>query len=229
MTITIHRDILQGTDEWLQLRCGILTASEMSKLITAKTLKPAANDHSRAIVWEKTSQRITGELEPGFMSDDQIRGIEHEPIARDYYRKIQDGVDEVGFITREFDFGVIGCSPDALVGEDGGWEVKCPRAKAHIKTLLTGEVPDEYVMQVQTSLLVSGRKWWDFSSFFAGLDMVTIRVYPDEAIHAAIMSAAEGFEQAVKKNIDNWNNRAQSGARLVPTEKIEEGVEVYLG
>lgn len=228
MTITVYDNVLQGTDEWLQLRCGILTASEVSRLITAKTLKPAVNDHSRAIVWEKTSQRILGEIEDGYMSDDQIRGIEHEPVARDYYRKIQGDVKEVGFITREFDFGVIGCSPDALVGDNGGWEVKCPRAKTHIKTLLTGQVPDEYVMQVQTSLLVSGREWWDFSSFFAGLDMPTIRVYPDAAIHEAIINAARGFYDAVNKNLDNWNRRGDSELRLVPTEKIVEQ-EVFLG
>lgn len=34
MTITIHRDLEQGSDEWHALRCGILTASEMKFALT---------------------------------------------------------------------------------------------------------------------------------------------------------------------------------------------------
>lgn len=226
--LKIYEDVPQGTDEWLALRCGILTASEVSKLITAKTLKLATNDHSRALVMEKTAQRITGEIEPQFVGDDQIRGIEQEPVARDYYRKIQENVREVGFITRDFGGFVVGCSPDALVGDDGGWEVKCPRQKGHISTVISGEVPEIYTLQVQTSLLVTGRKWWDFSSFYGGLPMPTIRVYPDERIHAAILEAAKTFEDMVSENVQRWNGVDKSNLRVVETEKVIEQ-EVYLG
>ncbi|OYW84574.1 MAG: hypothetical protein B7Z20_10575, partial [Sphingobium sp. 32-64-5] len=30
---TYHGDLLQGSDEWLQTRCGLLTASEMKLII----------------------------------------------------------------------------------------------------------------------------------------------------------------------------------------------------
>ena len=47
--IRYHYDIEQGTPEWLSLRCGILTASEI-KLIITPTLKVASNDKERAPV-----------------------------------------------------------------------------------------------------------------------------------------------------------------------------------
>ena len=49
--IRYHRDLVQGSDEWLAARCGLLTASEM-KLIVTTTLKPASNDKERAHLYE---------------------------------------------------------------------------------------------------------------------------------------------------------------------------------
>lgn len=220
--ITIYEDIPQGSDEWLALRCGILTASEISKILTAKTLKSAANDHSRALVMEKAAQRITGEIEPSFFSEDMMRGVEQEPIAREYYRQVEPDAREVGFVTRDMGGFVIGCSPDALVGDAGGWETKCPRQKEHIRTVLSGEVPEQYVLQVQMCLFVTGRDWWDFSSFYSGLDMPVIRVEPDERIHAAIHDASEQFEETVQSAVRSWSERSNSGIRMIPTEKIIE-------
>ena len=226
--ITIYDDIPQGGDEWLALRCGVLTASEISKILTAKTLKSAANDHSRALVMEKAAQRITGEIEPQFISDDMIRGIEQEGVAREYYRQFEPDAREVGFVTRDMGGFVIGASPDALVGDVGGWETKCPRQKEHVRTVLSGEVPDQYVFQVQTCLFVSGRDWWDFSSFYGGLDMPVIRVDPDLRMHEAIKDAAEQFEETVQAAVKAWGDRSESGIRMIATEKVIEQ-EIYLG
>ena len=57
--IRYHYDIEQGTPEWLALRCGILTASEI-KLIMTPTLKVASNDKERAHLFELIAQRSTG-------------------------------------------------------------------------------------------------------------------------------------------------------------------------
>lgn len=222
MSITYHTEVEQNSDEWMQLRCGILTASDVGKLVTAKTLKVAANDNSRALVLEKTAQRITNEIEPNYIGEDQIRGITLEPIAREYYAKLEPDVREVGFVTREFEWGILGCSPDGLVGDIGGWETKSPRQKGYIKAVLSGEVPDEYVMQVQTSLLVTGREWWDFSVFYSGLPLHTIRVYPEDRIQGAIKEAHKHFEASVSENLSKWKDVMDTNTRLVPTEKIIE-------
>lgn len=40
MTVTIYRELEQGSPEWLAARCGILTASQIGKLITKSTPDP---------------------------------------------------------------------------------------------------------------------------------------------------------------------------------------------
>jgi hypothetical protein len=72
------------------------------------------------------------------------------------------------------------CSPDGLVGEDGGLEIKCPLVATHIGYLLNGELPSDYFQQVQGCLFVTGRKWWDFMSYSPGLKPFIIRVKRDE-------------------------------------------------
>lgn len=202
MPLHLYPHIEQGTDEWHDIRRGIVTASTIGRLITARTLKPANNDTSRALTEQLVAERITGETEPTFTNDDMMRGVLHEPIARDTYAE-HNGVEvqQIGFMIRD-DWGFpIGASPDGLIGNDGGLEIKCPRAKAHIRTILTDEIPGHYMAQVQTCLLVSGRDWWDYVSFRAGLPMWTKRVYPDPKWHEAIVAAAEQFEDTAAEMV----------------------------
>jgi len=202
MPLHLYPHIEQGTDEWHDIRRGIITASTIGRLITARTLKPANNDTSRALTEQLVAERITGETEPTFTNDDMMRGVLHEPIARDTYAE-HNGVEvqQIGFMIRD-DWGFpVGASPDGLIGNDGGLEIKCPRAKAHIRTILTDEIPGHYMAQVQTCLLVSGRDWWDYVSFRAGLPMWTKRVYPDPKWHEAIVAAAEQFEDTAAEMV----------------------------
>jgi len=205
MTLHLYPDLEQGTEEWHAIRRGIVTASTIGRLITTRTLKPASNDTSRALTEQLVAERITGETEPTFMNDDMMRGVLHEPIARDTYAEHNDvQVEQIGFMIRD-DWGFpIGASPDGLIGDNGGLEIKCPRAKAHIRTILTDQVPAQYMAQVQTSLLVSGRDWWDFVSFRAGLPMWTKRVYPDPKWQDAIVAAATAFEEAADETVATY-------------------------
>lgn len=216
-------DLQQGSDEWHEQRRGIVTASVVGKLLTP-TLKVADNDTSRAVIAGLVAERITGETEPSYMSDDMMRGVLHEPIARNRYAE-HNGVTvkEVGFLLRD-DWGFrIGASPDGLVGEDGGLEVKCPRAKTHIRTIVADQVPAHYMAQVQACLLVSGRKWWDFVSFCAGLPMWTKRVEPDPKWQAAIVEAVAAFEKAAEALTSDYLARAEG---LPATERVGDLDEI---
>ena len=114
MTLTVHTDLIQGSDEWLAARRGIVTASVVGQLITAKTIRPAANDYSRALTMTLVAERITGWTESTFMSSAMMRGVMDEPIARDAYeRHTGQQVTEVGFMTREEDGWTLGYSPMA--------------------------------------------------------------------------------------------------------------------
>ena len=197
-SITYHDNVTQGSDEWLALRCGLLTASEM-KLILTPTLKIASNDKERAHVYELLAQRITRYVEPHYIGDDMLRGQEDQFLASASYSREYAPVQDVGFVTNDEWGFTIGYSPDGLVGDDGLIEAKSRRQKYQFQTIIecveNQTIPDEYVLQVQTGLLVTKRKWCDFISYCGGAHMVTIRVYPDPIIQEAIIAAATGFRK----------------------------------
>ena len=192
--IRYYNDIEQGGEEWLALRRGILTASEM-RLILTPTMRTASNDKERAHMFEILGQRITGYTEPHYISDDMLRGHEDEVAARIRYAEHFAPVTECGFVTRDMGGFVIGYSPDGLVGDDGLIECKSRRQKYQIETILADEVPAEYLLQIQTGLLVTGRKWLDFVSYCGGMPMFVKRVWPCPEIQQAIIAAASAFEQ----------------------------------
>ena len=191
--IRYHFDIEQGSEEWHALRCGILTASEM-KFIVTPTLKPASNDKERAHLFELLGQRITQHTEPRYISDDMLRGHEDEIEARIRYAENFAPVTECGFVTNDDHGFVIGYSPDGLVDYDGLIECKSRRQKYQVETILADRVPEEYMLQIQTGLLVTGREWLDFVSYCAGLPMFVKRVFPDARYQEAIIAAAADFE-----------------------------------
>lgn len=222
MTIEYHHELVQGSDAWLEARCGLLTASEM-KLIITPTLKIADNDKSRSHLWELLAQRITGYVEPHYVSDDMLRGQSDEVEAKILYNAHYEPLQDVGFITND-KFGFkIGCSPDSLVVEAGGLECKSRRQRFQVQTIVEMQMPDEYAIQVQTCMLVSEKQWWDFISYSGGLPMVTMRVMPDLVMQEAIVTAATAFEKKLQENLAIYNSRLESDARLIPTErKVEQ-------
>ena len=225
MTLHTYPDIEQGSDEWLEIRRGVITASVMGQLITPATIKPASNDTSRGLHAQLAAERITGQSDIVFVNADMMRGTLHEPIARDKYAEHNKvDVQQVGFVIRD-DWGVqIGASPDGLVGDDGGIEIKCPRAKAHIQTILSGEVPAANMAQVQTTLLVTGREWWDFVSFCAGLPMFTKRVTLDPKWRDSIITAATNAEHAIQAMVERWKTASDG---LPATEYIPDELEIF--
>ena len=221
MPLTYHRDLHQGSEEWHAARCGLLTASEM-RLILTPTLRVANNEKERAHLYELLAQRITRYVEPSYISADMLRGHEDEIEARIIYAEKYAPVQECGFITNDKWGFTLGCSPDGLVGSDGMIECKSRRQKYQIETIIDGTVPDDYLLQVQTALLVSERAWLDFISYCGGLPMVTIRAYPDAKVQSAILDAAAIFEERIESRLEEYRERMAGTMRLVPTERRVE-------
>ena len=167
----------QGSQEWLQSRLGKPTASNFGKLITP-TGKPSASAES--YINELIAQRITGELPEFFKSEAMERGNELEPHAKASYEFTHDvDVVEVGLCLHdEFECGA---SPDGLIGEDGGIEIKCPLPHTHVAYLRAGEVPSKYIPQIQGCMWITGRKWWDFMSYHPAMENLIVRVERDDA------------------------------------------------
>lgn len=219
MTIIYHDEMIQGSDEWRAARCGMLTASEMHLIITP-TLKIAANDKQRAHFYELMAQRITKHVDPHYISDDMLRGEEDEVFARDLYGDKYARVAQCGFVTRD-DWGFkIGCSPDGLVGDDGLIEVKSRRGRFQVQTIMGDGIPSEYMIQIQTALLVTRREWCDFVSYSGGLPMLTECVTPDPEYQKAIITAATNFELAMREGINSYHERIKT-RRCIPTIRRE--------
>lgn len=195
MTLHEYPELIQGTDEWFDQRRGMVTASVVGQLVTPKTIKPASNDHSRALTAQLVAERITGWTEPTYQNGDMLQGVYDEPRARDKYAERYAPVIESGFMIRD-DWGFqIGFSPDGLVSDDGLIEVKSRRPKKHLQTILANDVPLENMAQIQCGLVVSGRDWCDYISFCGGMPLYVKRVLPDERWAEAIVAAVQAFEE----------------------------------
>lgn len=223
MTIKIYNELKQGTDEWLQARCGLLTASN-AKLLLTPTLKIANNDKTRAYLYELLAQRITNFVEPIFQTFDMERGHIDEIYARRAYSKHYAEAYEVGFITNDKWGFKLGYSPDGLVGDKGLIEIKSRKQKFQVETIINFDVPSEYILQLQTGLLVSEREWIDFISYSAGLPMFVYRVTPDQKIQDVIIEAVGSFEEQLKELRSEYDENEQD---FIKTERINEDV-IYL-
>ncbi|WP_330473795.1 lambda exonuclease family protein [Terrabacter sp. C0L_2] len=222
MTLNILTDLEQGSDEWLDARRGIVTASTVGKLLTP-TGRVASNDFSRALTLELAAERIIGASEYVFVNADMERGNEVEPLARDLYASHYDRpVTQVGFMTEDKWGFTIGFSPDGLVGDDGLIEVKGPRAKKHLRTIVEDQVPAEHMAQIQCGLLVSGRAWCDFITYFGGMPMYPIRVHADPKWQEAIVVAVTMFELAVTEITNTYKARTAGLPMTDPLPTYEE-------
>lgn len=227
--IRTYPDIIQGSDEWHALRCGILTASEMKHVITP-TLKIADNDKTRQHVWELAAQRISQYVEPTYIGDDMLRGWEDEILARAKYAEFTgQEVEEVGFMTNDKWGFTIGYSPDgSVVGHKSGIECKSRRQKYQVQTVVEWHrarvIPTDYAIQVQTGLLVSEWDWIDLVSYSGGLRMPIMRVYPDAKVHEAIVEAAEVFYAKVAAAVVDYEAAASQWP--MTERKVEEEMHV---
>lgn len=226
MTITYHEDLIQGSDEWLQARLGLFTASEIDRILTPK-LKIADNAKTRAHLWELAAQRITQYVEPQYISDAMLRGHEDEILARGLYSAEYAPVTEVGFVTNDKWGFTLGCSPDGLVGDDGMIECKSRCQKYQVQSIVeefTGvaRIPEEYWLQVQAQMLVTGRKWCDFISYSGGLPMQVVRVEGDQPTQDAIIDAASKFEARISEVIADFHEAVNVRGYHSTERKIEE-------
>ena len=192
----------QGSPEWLAARLGIPSASMFAKIVTTKGIWSASAD---AYINQLVAERLTGEREEGFQSHHMLRGTELEPDARDLYSLMSDAeVTEVGFCLH--DTLSAGCSPDGLIGEDGGLEMKCPAPSTHVEYLRGGVLPSKYKQQVMGCLWITGREWWDFVSYHPTMKPLIVRVERDEEYIAALEKCVTKAVNLIDENVEKFFN-----------------------
>lgn len=189
-------DIIQGSPEWFAARAGRATASEFSTVQSEGRKNGTPSLGRQKYAMRLAIERLTGTVEQQGSFKATDHGHEFEPMARMAYEaKSGNVVDEVSFIKHPS--LMAGSSPDGLIDEDGGLEIKCPANRdVHAHTLRFG-MPEEHIPQVQGNLWVTGRKWWDFVSYNpnmpAGLQLYLQRIPRDEAYISALENAVIEF------------------------------------
>ena len=131
-------------------------------LATVKTGEAAARRDLRLQI---VCERLTGQSqEDGYVNAAMQRGIDKEAHAFVAYEALTGNLASVvGFLAH--DTLMAGCSPDGLIGDKGGLELKCPKSSTHLGYLRSGRVPSAYLAQITHSLWITGYDWWDFLSF----------------------------------------------------------------
>jgi putative phage-type endonuclease len=156
-------NVAQGTPEWLQARCGCVTASRIKDVI-AKTKTGESASRVRYKL-ELLTETITGLATEHYVSQAMDFGTENEPLARATYEMARNvEVELVGFVLHPT-IKRAGASPDGLVGEDGMVEFKVPNTTTHLEYLLNGVVPSEYKPQMMWQMACTGREWCDYVSY----------------------------------------------------------------
>lgn len=167
--------------DWLKLRIGIPTASQFEKIISPTG---EASKQWEAYAHKILAEEMLGYAIEGYQSQAMLDGNAREAESIAFYEFQKDAVcSRIGFITD--DARTMGCSPDALVGDDGILETKNPEAPTHVGYLLEGEklkenIAKKYYPQIQGALLITGRKWIDIQTDFPGLPRQITRILPDE-------------------------------------------------
>jgi hypothetical protein len=187
MTVEIF-DCVQGTPEWYACRLGIPTASEFHSVLAKGEGKTR-----RTYMYKLIGERLTGESQDTFSTVHTERGKIMEAEARGLVLFDYPDVQLVGFIRRTLPVGHIGCSPDALIGDDGMLEIKTKLPHLQIAVLREDRLPPEHVAQCQGALWVSGRKWIDFVSYWPGLPLFKKRVLPDPEYFKALEAGITAF------------------------------------
>lgn len=196
----IVTDIEQGTPEWLALRLGIATASELDCLLVNGKGEGGFAVAAFTYMDQLIGERITEEAaEIPFQTKATIRGHELEQVARSLYED-REGVttSQVGIILNHG----IGYSPDALVGSNGLTEIKTKLPKFQVGVILSGEVPKEHVAQCQGGLWVSEREWIDFISYWPGMPLFVKRMYRDEVLIRKIKERVTTFYEILDERMN---------------------------
>ena len=196
--------IEQGTDAWKAQRVGKVTASRVSDVI-AKT-KTGYSTSRTNYAAQLVCERLTGAAAENYTNAAMAWGTEKEPEARAAYEFMRNvDVAPAGFVDHP-SIEESGASPDGYVGEDGLIEIKAPLTATHIDTLLSGKIPDKYVVQMLWQMACTGRQWCDYVSFDprlpAHLQLFVKRLHRNDPRIEELEGEVKGFLVEVADTLD---------------------------
>jgi len=202
----------QRIEEWFTARLGKVTASRVNDVMAkTKTGYSASRD---SYMTQLVLERITQTKAEGFTSQAMQWGVEQEIYALAAYQAHCGwDTDAVGFVPHPT-IEMAGASPDALVGDDGVVEVKCPESKGMLETLLTKKVPAKYFAQMQFQLSCTGRQWADYVVFDPRMppkaQLFVTRIPRDNAFITEMEAEIVKFLAEVDSQVQLLNNYIES-------------------
>jgi hypothetical protein len=215
----IFHDCEQNSVEWYTMRLGIPTSSEFHRIITPKTLK--ISSQAPGYMYRLLAEWITGEQIENAQTEWMVRGTELEDKAVLAYEMLtEQETSRGGFITS--DDGMLGCSPDRLIGEEGDLEIKCPLIQTQVEYALTGKVGEDYACQLQGRMLIHGRQWIDIFSYHPRLSIPAIRVRRDDKFIAAMGPVLTAFTETMFKAREELERRFGPFIRETPPSVADD-------
>ena len=189
----------QNSPEWFEFRRGIPSASKFQCLMA----NSADRKGRRTYMYDLAGEILSGECAESYSNPFMERGKAMEAEARDWYAFATDAeLYRVGAVRSSY-LGAV-CSPDSLVGDDGGLEIKTRMARLQLELLESGELPNEHKAQVQGAMWILCRPWWDFVSYSPKIRPFKIRVYRDEKYIASLAIAVREFNEELKALVERF-------------------------
>lgn len=202
----------QRTDEWHSKRCGKITGSRFADVLAKSKRDGKPLKARKDLIWALAAERIQGYQPDSATSYAMKWGVDNEPLAQEAYEiKTGEFVESIDFLQHK-DHEFIGVSPDGLIGDNGGIEIKCPKSpEIHLQRFIDG-VPPEYMPQIQGCLWVTGRDYWDFVSYDPDtkeqFKLLIIRVEPNKAFIEKLESECLKVNEEVNKLVDLLTQKA---------------------
>lgn len=187
----------QNSPAWFEFRRGLPSASKFQCLLANSAEKKGR----RTYLYDLAGEILSGECMESFGNSYTDRGHVQEGEARDWYAFATDAeLIRVGAVRSAF-LGAV-CSPDSLIGDDGGLEIKTRMARLQLELLESGELPNEHRAQVQGAMWILCRPWWDFVSYCPKIRPFKVRVHRDEKYIASLAIAVREFNEELKALVE---------------------------
>lgn len=190
----------QGSEAWFKLKLGVISASNASKVVAKKD-----SETRNTYMMELVAQICTGfqeELNSKYLD----WGNQHEAAARSSY-EFETGltITQVPFVFID-DNHREGCSPDGIVSDKKGLEIKCPFNAVHyVKFLAENKIKPEYQWQYQHTLRVMDAEEWDFVQYHPGMKRNPLKILTvtrDEEMQKTLADAVPQFVSDMDKILE---------------------------
>lgn len=192
-------DIEQGSEQWLNEKIGKPSASNASKIITNAGAK---SKQQEGYMFELVGEIITGKKEDGYRNKNMETGNEREYESREFFEIVHNvEVSQVGVVYKDEKKEFL-CSPDGLVDNKYGIELKNVLPKTQVKYLLNNKVPSEYFSQIQFSLYITGLEYWYFMSYVPAMKPLIIKVERDEKFLKLLDAELKDFCEELKETVN---------------------------